>query len=111
MTFFPCGRHGRAEWLLPVSVADPTDGKLAHLDGLNLSRAWMLEGIASGLPASDRRRAALLATAHQHAAAGLGAVTGAHYPGGHWVARFAVLLLTQPGLSGRAGASAPSVCG
>jgi hypothetical protein len=46
--------------LAPVAVTDPGDPKLAHLDGLNLSRAWMLEGIASGLPAGDERGAALL---------------------------------------------------
>ena len=40
---------GGADWLEPAVVTDPTDGKLVHLDGLNLSRAWMLEGIASGL--------------------------------------------------------------
>ena len=47
---------GSPSWLEPAIVTDPGDGKLAHLDGLNLSRAWMLEGIASGLPARDRRR-------------------------------------------------------
>ena len=60
-------------------VTDPTDPKLAHLDGLNLSRAWMLEGIVSGLPASDARRSALQATAKRHRDAGLKAVTGEHY--------------------------------
>jgi hypothetical protein len=45
-------------WLSPVAPSDRSDGKLAHLDGLNLSRAWMLDGIASGLPEGDRRRAA-----------------------------------------------------
>ena len=44
-----------ADWLAPGVVTDPSDRKLAHLDGLNLSRAWMLEGIAAGLPANDRR--------------------------------------------------------
>ena len=42
--------------LQPAVVTDPSDPKLAHLDGLNLSRAWMLEGIASGLPENDKRR-------------------------------------------------------
>jgi hypothetical protein len=53
-------------------VTDRADGKLAHLDGLNLSRAWMLEGIASGLPDADPRRAALLAAAARHREAGAG---------------------------------------
>jgi len=47
-------------WLPIGVVTDNTDGKLAHLDGLNLSRAWMLEGIAAGLPSGDLRRRALI---------------------------------------------------
>ena len=50
-----------AAWLAPGVVTDPTDGKLAHLDGLNLSRAWMLQRIADALPKSDRRIPALRA--------------------------------------------------
>ena len=46
---------GSSSWLPPGIVTDPTDPKLAHLDGLNLSRAWMLEGVAAGLPEGDRR--------------------------------------------------------
>lgn len=87
-----------AEWL-PVSVSpDPSDPKLAHLDGLNLSRAWMLEGILSALPPADSRRAALRAAADAHRRAGLAAVTGAHYEGGHWLGSFAVYLVTERGL-------------
>jgi hypothetical protein len=89
---------GRADWLAPGIVTDRTDPKLAHIDGLNLSRAWMLEGIASGLPEKDRRRAALLAAARTHAAAALPAVTGEHYEGGHWLGTFAVYLTTRAGL-------------
>jgi hypothetical protein len=84
---------------LPVAVSpDPSDPKLAHLDGLNLSRAWMLEGIISGLPANDSRRPALTATAEAHKRAGLAAVTGEHYEGGHWLGSFAVYLVTQRGI-------------
>ena len=50
---------GRAGWLPPGIVTDRADPKLAHIDGLNLSRAWMLEGIAAGLPPGDRADAAL----------------------------------------------------
>ena len=89
---------GRADWLAPGIVTDRTDPKLAHIDGLNLSRAWMLEGIASGLPANDRRRAALLAASRAHAATALPAVTGEHYEGGHWLGTFAVYLTTRAGL-------------
>ncbi|MGB9430569.1 MAG: DUF2891 domain-containing protein [Gammaproteobacteria bacterium] len=85
-------------WLPPVSSRDRADGKLAHLDGLNLSRAWMLEGIAGALPAGDPRRAVLLASARIHAQAGLESVTEEHYEGSHWLPSFAVYLLTKRGL-------------
>jgi hypothetical protein len=88
---------GSAVWLPIGVVTDKTDGKLAHLDGLNLSRAWMLDGIASGLPDSDRRRASLLAAARTHADSGLAAVTGEHYEGGHWLGSFAAYLMTRRG--------------
>ncbi|HEX7421615.1 MAG TPA: DUF2891 domain-containing protein [Thermoanaerobaculia bacterium] len=88
----------RAGWLQPAVVTDPSDPKLAHLDGLNLSRAWMLEGIASGLPSSDPRVKVLRATAAKHRDAGLAAVTGEHYEGGHWLGSFAVYLTTDRGL-------------
>ncbi len=88
----------KPNWL-PVTVSpDPSDPKLAHLDGLNLSRAWMLEGILSGLPAGDPRRAALSAAADTHRQAGLAAVTGAHYEGGHWLGSFAVYLVSARGI-------------
>ena len=85
-------------WLPIGVVTDKTDGKLAHLDGLNLSRAWMLEGIAAGLPSGDLRRRALMAAAHTHAASGLAAVTGEHYAGGHWLGSFATYLTTRRGI-------------
>jgi hypothetical protein len=86
------------DWLPIGVVTDRTDGKLAHLDGLNLSRAWMLEGIAAGLPSGDPRRRALLAAARVHAASGLAAVTGEHYAGGHWLGSFATYLATRRGI-------------
>lgn len=91
-------RSGGAGWLEPGVVTDPSDPKLAHLDGLNLSRAWMLEGIAAGLPAGDSRLPALRAAAASHRAAGLRGVTGEHYEGGHWLGTFAVYLVTSRGL-------------
>lgn len=91
-------RDGSTTWLQPAVVTDRADPKLAHLDGLNLSRAWMLRGMASGLPADDPRRASLLATSAEHAAAALPAVTGEHYEGGHWLGTFAVYLVTRAGL-------------
>jgi hypothetical protein len=91
-------REGGGGWLSPGVVTDPSDAKLAHLDGLNLSRAWMLDGMALGLPGADPRRAALLAAAAEHRIAGLRAVTGEHYEGGHWLGTFAVYLVTGRGL-------------
>ncbi len=87
-----------ADWLCVVVSPDPSDPKLAHLDGLNLSRAWMLEGIISGLPPDDPRRPALQAAADAHRRAGLAAVTGEHYEGGHWLGSFAVYLTTRRGI-------------
>jgi hypothetical protein len=91
-------KDGSSEWLAPGIVTDPTDPKLAHLDGLNLSRAWMLEGMASALPGGDARVAGLRATAAVHRDRGTRAVTGEHYEGGHWLGTFAVYLATARGL-------------
>ena len=85
-------------WLKPGVVTDPADGKLAHLDGLNLSRAWMLEGIARGLPEGDKRVPALEAAAEVHRRLGLDAITGEHYEGGHWLGTFGAYLVTGRGI-------------
>jgi len=87
-----------ASWLPVGVVTDRADGKLAHLDGLNLSRAWMLEGVVAGLPENDPRRPALSAAAKVHREAGLASVTGEHYEGGHWLGSFATYLVTGKGL-------------
>ena len=89
---------GGGDWLRPAIVTDPSDPKLAHLDGLNLSRAWMLEGIASELPSGDPRIDPLMASALAHREAGLAHVTGEHYEGGHWLGSFAVYLTTKRGI-------------
>lgn len=91
-----------AAWLPVALVTDRADPKLAHLDGLNLARAWMLEGIASALRPDDDLRPALLAAARAHRQAALPHVTAEHYEGGHWLGSFATYLVTQRGLlSGR----------
>ena len=90
-------KDGRADWLPIGVVTDRSDGKLAHLDGLNLSRAWMLEGIVSGLPEDDSRRKSLQAAADVHRKSGLASVTGEHYEGGHWLGSFATYLVTGKG--------------
>src|SRR5208282_605868 len=100
-TFLPQISPARkSAWLEPVVSPDPSDPKLAHLDGLNLSRAWMLEGIAAALAKSDTRRPMIMAAAEKHRRAGLAAVTGAHYEGGHWLGSFAVYLVTRRGIGG-----------
>lgn len=88
----------RGNWLQPEVSPDPSDPKLAHLDGLNLSRAWMLEGISAGLPKGDKRLSMIRAAAEEHRRAGLAAVTGKHYEGGHWLGSFAVYLVTKRGI-------------
>jgi hypothetical protein len=90
---------GRGKWLQPVVSPDPSDPKVAHLDGLNLSRAWMLEGIAAGLPKGDKRLPPIIATGEAHRRAGLATVAGEHYEGGHWLGSFAVYLITRRGIS------------
>lgn len=100
-TFMPqISTSDDSRWLQPVVSPDPSDPKLAHLDGLNLSRAWMLEGIAAGLPKHDKRLPSIMATAEAHRRAGLAAVTGEHYEGGHWLGSFAVYLVTKRGIPG-----------
>jgi hypothetical protein len=91
-------QHIGNRWLQPAVVTDRSDPKLAHIDGLNLSRAWMLEGIAGALPQSDPRAKVLLGAAKQHREAALPAVTGEHYEGGHWLGTFAVYLTSAAGL-------------
>lgn len=97
--------QGTGSWLQAEKSTDPSDPKLAHIDGLNLSRAWMLDGIAAGLSPADRRLAALKASSAAHRSAGLAAVTGEHYEGGHWLGSFAVYLVTLRGISSPHGAS------
>jgi hypothetical protein len=95
-SFLPQNPRSDAEaWLQSAVVTDRTDPKLAHLDGLNLSRAWMLDGVAEALPEHDGRRAALRASAAAHRATSLPAVTSEHYVGSHWLGTFALYGATQ----------------
>ena len=95
--------HGFRKWfagflgtfrLEPVTVPDGNDGHLVHLAGLNLSRAWMLEGIASVVPAES-----LATMATRHRSAGLAAFDTLTYAGAHWLATFAAYLTTRRGLA------------
>jgi hypothetical protein len=76
----------------PAIVSDRSDGKIAHLDGLNLSRAWCWRSIAATWPVSDARRVVALEAAEMHLAASLPHVAG-DYMGAHWLATFALLAL------------------
>ena len=99
-TFLPSlPTTGEADWLAPGIVLDASDGKLVHLDGVNLSRAWALEGIAHGLPDTDPRIPALLASADLHKETGIAAVSDEHYSGSHWLASFATYLITKRGIN------------
>ena len=82
--------------LQPAVVTDRTDPKLVHLDGLNLSRAWCMRSIAAALPKTDPARRVLAASATAHANAALPFIASGNYEGEHWLASFAVYLLTTP---------------
>ena len=79
--------------LTPVEVDDRADGYLAHLDGLNFSRAWNLQGIARALPEDDPRVAPLLDIGRRHVEAGMQGLHSGEYAGEHWLASFATLAL------------------
>jgi len=95
--FLPEIEAGRPPNLLtPAIVSDRSDGKLVHLDGLNLSRAWCMRSIASALPHNDPAAAQLRKAAQLHADDGLAHITSGNYEGEHWLATFAVYLLSMP---------------
>jgi Protein of unknown function (DUF2891) len=82
----------------PVRVLNPHDYYQAHFRGLNLSRAWMLDGIISGLPTDDDRLPLLQDLADLHCQHGSIDVTSDSYASSHWVGTFAVYLLTARGI-------------
>ncbi len=82
--------------LQPAIVSDRSDPKLVHLDGLNLSRAWCMRSIATSLPANDPARRVLARSARLHANDALMHVASGDYAGEHWLASFAVYLLSTP---------------
>ncbi|MDH3216189.1 MAG: DUF2891 domain-containing protein [Candidatus Krumholzibacteria bacterium] len=94
--FLPDLASGESEGIPePAIVADRTDPKIVHLDGLNLSRAWCMIGIAMSLPQDHASRAMLFDSAMRHAQAALAYVSSGHYEGEHWLASFAVYLLSR----------------
>jgi hypothetical protein len=83
--------------LRPAVVSDRTDPRIVHLDGLNLSRARALVRISAALGPADPRARHLLRVAGEHAEASLPFLTSGNYEGEHWLATFAVRLLSEPG--------------
>ena len=95
--FLPALAEGRYRALLePAVVTDRSDPKIVHLDGLNLSRAWCMRAIASALPKREEARRALARAANIHAKAALENVASGDYAGEHWLASFAVYMLSVP---------------
>jgi hypothetical protein len=91
--YLPDAAHRQpASLFTPARVSDRSDGKIAHLDGLNLSRAWCWTGIAAALAPEDSAIAVIRASAAEHRAAGLPHIAG-DYAGEHWLASFALLAL------------------
>jgi len=94
--FLPRAAHGEPATLFtPAAVSDRTDGKIAHLDGLNLSRAWCWRRIVAELPPGDPLAARAQAAIDAHLASALAHVAG-DYMGEHWLATFALLALDDP---------------
>jgi len=94
--FLPGLAAGEPESLLkPAEVSDRADPKIVHLDGLNLSRAWCMRLIADALPEEDPVRLILLDSAVRHAKATLPHIASGNYAGEHWLATFAVYMLTE----------------
>lgn len=84
-----------ASLFAPVKVSNPTDPKIAHLIGLNLSRAWCWRRIASALPESDPRHAIAREAAARHLNAALPLISHEDFNRAHWLASFAVYALTE----------------
>lgn len=104
-------KHADAEtrWLEPVEVRDRRDGRISHLDGLHLSRAFMLLAISETLIETESHTQiakAFQRSAIRQATAGLEAIASSTYAGTHWLGSFAVYLLTRAWSSG---SSSPDV--
>jgi Protein of unknown function (DUF2891) len=93
--FLPGIERGEpATLFIPVEVTDPSDGDFAHLHGLNASRAWCWRRLAEALPEGDPRISAAVKAARMHAEAALPHVVGEDYMIEHWLAAYAVLMLS-----------------
>ena len=78
----------------PATVSDSSDGYIAHLRGLNLSRAWCWRRLAETLDPGDPRVDVCARAARTHAEASLDYVAGDDYMVEHWLAAYAVLLFS-----------------
>jgi hypothetical protein len=92
--FLPGLNRGLRKLLRPAVVTDRTDPKIVHLDGLNLSRAWCMRSIATALPPNDPAREILTDSARLHGRDALAHVASGDYAGEHWLASFAVYMLS-----------------
>jgi hypothetical protein len=72
-------------------VSDRTDGKLVHLDGVNISRAWCLYALGNQYPKYNH----LIKVANKHMHQSLSYVVGDSYEGGHWLGSFAIYALNN----------------
>jgi hypothetical protein len=86
---------GLSNLLKAPEVSDRGDYQIVHLDGLSLSRAWCLHGIAGALPPNGARTRQLRAAARQLIGTALPHVAAGNYGGEHWLASFAVYALSQ----------------
>lgn len=94
--FLPGIARGRPRILLePAIVTDRSDGKLVHLDGLNLSRAWCMKQIARVFPEKHPVKIILMESAGKHARDALRNISSGDYAGEHWLGSFATYLLTR----------------
>lgn len=94
--YLPGLKAGQPKNLLyPASVSDRSDPKIVHLDGLNLSRAWCMFEIAKILPENHASREMLIASGTRHANTTLPHISSGMYEGEHWLASFAVYLLSS----------------
>ncbi|SMP67343.1 Protein of unknown function [Neorhodopirellula lusitana] len=84
--------------IAPVDVSDVSDPKIVHLAGLNLSRAWCLQSVASALREDHPLRQPLIAAAKLHLNAGMKYINSGHYEGDHWLATFGLYAIERIGI-------------
>lgn len=84
----------------PVNVSDISDPKIVHLAGLNLSRAWCLQSVASALREDHPVRKPLIVAAREHLDFGIKYINSGHYEGDHWLATFGLYAVERIGIAG-----------